>query len=144
MRSRLLLATLALALVLGALMLIARLPHALAGLLSDPGRTRIDQAAVIERLQTVASLVTTEAAIRDVVTFENTRLGSTKRSLVVVTGKALMGFDLKQGARAEVDEPARLIRISMPHARLIGVDVTQLKTYDESRGLWNPFHPASG
>ena len=28
------------------------------------------------------------------------------------------------------------------HARLLGVDITELRTYDEQRGLWNPFHPA--
>jgi hypothetical protein len=142
MRARLLLAALALGLLLGVVLLIGRLPHSLAALLSDPGRTRIDQAAVIDRLQSVASLVTTEAAVRDVVTYQNTRLGSTKRSLVVVTGKALVGFDLKNHTRVAIDEPARLLHITLPHATLVAVDVTRLETYDESRGLWNPFRPA--
>jgi uncharacterized protein DUF4230 len=104
--------------------------------------TRIDQRLVLDRLHSVANLVTTEVALRDVVIYENTRLGSTKRSLVVVTGKALVGFDLTREARARIDEPSKTIEVTLPHARLIGVDVLQLKTYDESRGLWNPFHPA--
>jgi hypothetical protein len=105
------------------------------------GSTRIDQATILERLHSVANLVTTEVALRDVVTYRNTRLGSTKRALVVVTGKALVGFDLTQ-ARARVDHPGRLIEITLPRASLVSVDVAQLKTYDESRGLWNPFRPA--
>jgi hypothetical protein len=30
----------------------------------------------------------------------------------------------------------------MPAGRLIGIDVLELKTYDERQGLWNPFQPA--
>ncbi len=110
--------------------------------LLHPGRTTIDQAAVIERLQTVAKLITTEAMVRDVVTYENTWLGSTKRSLVIVTGKTLVGFDLAIRPKVSVRQSDRHIALVFPHARLLGVDVVDLKTYDESRGLWNPFHPA--
>ncbi len=141
MRSRYVLAAFLLVLGIGAGLGLARLRHSFLGVFADPGRTRIDQATVLQRLQSAASLVTTEATIRDVVTYQNTRFGSTKRTLVVVTGKALMGFDLKAQATARIDEPARRVHITLPHATLVGVDVEQLKTYDESRGLWNPFHP---
>ncbi len=110
--------------------------------LTGSGSTRIEEATILERLRSVASLVTTEVALRDVVTYENTRLGSTKRSLVVATGKALVGFDLGNDARAKVDDSARRIYLNLPHATLISIDIVQLQTYDESRGLWNPFHPA--
>src|SRR5919197_6733362 len=59
-----------------------------------PGRTRISQDLVVERVQAVAKLVSSETTVRDVVVYENTRFGSTKRALVVVTGKVLAGFDL--------------------------------------------------
>ena len=110
--------------------------------LVHPGRTTINQAAVVERLQTVAKLITTEAMVRDVVTYENTWLGSTKRSLVIVTGKTLVGFDLSVPPRVGVRQLDRHIALTLPHARLLGVDIVELRTYDESRGLWNPFHPA--
>jgi hypothetical protein len=109
---------------------------------SAGGSTRITEAAILERLESVPHLVTTEVALRDVVTYQNTRLGSTKRSLVVVTGKALVGFDLKDHSRARVDELGKVIDLTLPSATLVGIDVVQLKTYDESRGLWNPFHPS--
>ena len=61
------------------------------------GETTVSQAVVVEQTRAVARLVTSETVLRDVVTYENRRLGSTKRSLVVVTGKVLTGFDLDRG-----------------------------------------------
>lgn len=114
----------------------------LGSLLLGGSRTRVDQSSVVERLRTVAKLTTTEATVRDVLAYENTRYGSTKRSLVIVTGTAMIGIDLASTPRVQVDEKSRTISISLPHAQLLGVDVSELKTYDESRGLWNAFHPA--
>lgn len=105
-------------------------------------RTRVDRSSVVEQLKTVAKVVTTEATVRDVIVYENTRLGSTKRSLVIVTGKALVGLDLQHPPRINIDHKAKRISLSLPHARLVGVDIQDLKIYDESRGLWNPFRPA--
>lgn len=105
-------------------------------------RTRVDQSSVVEQLKSVAKLVTTEATVRDVIVYENTRLGSTKRSLVIVTGKALVGLDLQHPPRVTIDYKAKRISLGLPHARLVGVDIQDLKIYDESRGLWNPFRPA--
>ena len=106
------------------------------------GKTRIDQSVVVERLQSVAKLVTTEAMVRDVVRYQHTWMGSTKRALIIVTGKALVGVDLQTPPKVEIEEDDRRITIELPAARLLGVDVIQLQTYDERRGLWNPFHPS--
>ena len=113
-----------------------------AALFLHPSHTTIDESVVVERLETVAKLITTEAMVRDVVTYQNTWLGSTKRSLVVVTGKTLVGFDLAARPKVQVRQRDRHIALVFPHARLLGVDIVELRTYDESRGLWNPFHPA--
>jgi hypothetical protein len=113
-----------------------------AALFLHPSHTTIDQSVVVERLETVAKLITTEAMVRDVVTYENTWLGSTKRALVIVTGKTLVGFDLRVRPKIDIRQSDRHIALVFPHARLLGVDIVELRTYDESRGLWNPFHPA--
>jgi hypothetical protein len=97
---------------------------------------------VVEQTRAVARLVTSETVLRDVVTYENRRLGSTKRSLVVATGKVLTGFDLDRGLEVTVDHPSRRIRITLPPPSVQGVEITELKTYDEQRGLWNPFRPS--
>lgn len=111
-------------------------------LFKGSGRTTINQSSVVERLQSVAKLITTEAMVRDVVTYENRWMGSTKRSLVIVTGKALVGMDLGVPPQITIADRDRHLTLVFPRARLLGVDIVEMRTYDESRGLWNPFHPA--
>lgn len=106
------------------------------------GQTTVSQSVVVEQTRAVARLVTSETMLRDVVVYQNSRLGSTKRSLVVVTGKVLTGFDLDRAIEVTVDHPSHRIRIILPPPGVMGVEITELKTYDEQRGLWNPFHPA--
>ena len=106
------------------------------------GATTIDQGVIVERTRAVARLVTSETTLRDVVVYQNRLLGSTKRSLVVVTGKVLSGFDLDRGSEVQVDHEAKVVRVVLPPAAVLGVEITDLRTYDEQRGLWNPFRPA--
>ncbi len=106
------------------------------------GNTTVDHGVVVERTRAVARLVTSETTLRDVVVYQNRLLGSTKRSLVVVTGKVLAGFDLDRGTEVRVDHDAKVIHVVLPPAAVLAVEVTELKTYDEQRGLWNPFRPA--
>jgi hypothetical protein len=106
------------------------------------GETTVSQAVVVEQTRAVARLVTSETVLRDVITYENRRLGSTKRSLVVATGKVLTGFDLDRGLEVTVDHPSRRIRITLPPPSVQAVEITDLETYDEQQGLWNPFRPS--
>lgn len=106
------------------------------------GRTSVNQAVLVEQTRAVARLVTTETGVRDVVVYQNRRLGSTKRSLVVVTGKVLTGFDLDRGTDVTVDQPSRRIDITLPEPEVLAVEITELRTYDEQSGLWNPFRPS--
>ena len=114
----------------------------LADRLPGRGTTTVDQGVIVERTRAVARLVTSETTLRDVVVYRNRLLGSTKQSLVVVTGKVLSGFDLDRGTEVRVDHEAKLVRVVLPPAAVLGVEVTELRTYDEQRGLWNPFRPA--
>ena len=114
---------------------------ALAGL-GGRGETTVSQSVIVEQTRAVARLVTSETTLRDVVAYENRRFGSTKRSLVVVTGKVLTGFDLDRGTEVTVDRPSARIRITLPPPEVMAVEITELRTYDEARGLWNPFRPA--
>ena len=106
-----------------------------------PAPPRITQALVVERLQTVAKLVASEMTLRDVVTYEQTRWGSTKRALLVVTGRVSAGIDLAQGSDVTIDSSTRTITVTLPPAQVLGVDVLDVKTYDERAGLLNPFRP---
>jgi hypothetical protein len=132
----------AFALVVLATVLVARKIGSAVGGLLGPGQVEVTQAVVVERMKAVARLVTSETSLREVVVYLNRWLGSTKRSLVVVTGRVLTGFDLDRGTEVQVDHDARRIRIRLPPADVLGVEVTALRTYDEQSGLWNPFRPA--
>src|SRR4051794_6275552 len=129
----------------GALVLIATsirhlLPSGRA-LLSPQGQTTVSQGVVVEQMRAVAKLVSSETTVRDVVVYKNSLLGSTKRSLVVVTGKVLAGIDLDRGTQVNIDNSAKRVEIVLPPAQVVAVEVTQLRTYDERSGLWNPFRP---
>ncbi|MEO5903758.1 MAG: DUF4230 domain-containing protein [Gemmatimonadaceae bacterium] len=104
--------------------------------------TKVSHDLVVSQLRAVAKLVSSEATVRDVVTYENTWYGSTKRSLVVVTGRLTAGIDLGDSSDVSIDSKAKKIRIVIPPAKLMGVEVLDMKTYDESGGLWNPFKPS--
>ena len=135
-----------LVLLSGALILIGlavqRFSPAASQLIPGRGRTEVSHGVVVERIRSVAQLVTSETTVRDVVVYQNIRLGSTKRSLVVVTGKVMAGIDLDAGTQVDLNHDARTVRVVLPPAKVLTVEVTQLRTYDERSGLWNPFRPA--
>ena len=131
----------ALATAAGAGIAVVRRVAGTAGRLTTPAPPVITQQLVVERVQTVAKLVATEMTLRDVVTYEQTRYGSTKKALLVVTGKVSAGLDLARGTDVSIDSAARRITLSLPPAQIISVDILNVVTYDESGGLLNPFRP---
>jgi len=106
-----------------------------------PAPPRITQALVVDRLQTVAKLVASEMTLRDVVSYQQTRFGSTKRALLVVTGRVSAGIDLEHGSNVSIDSATRTITVTLPPAQVLGVDILDVTTYDERAGLLNPFRP---
>jgi hypothetical protein len=108
-------------------------------LLGGGGGTTITNDVVVDQVKAVAKLVSSEATVRDVVSYENTWYGSTKRSLVVVTGRLLAGIDLRDNPDVAIDHSNRVIHIRIPPAKLIAVEIRDMHTYDERGGLWNPF-----
>ena len=116
----------------------SRLTHG--SLLGSSGPV-ITHDVVVQQVRNVAKLVSSEATVRDVVSYQNTWYGSTKRSLVVVTGRLLAGIDLKDNPDVRIDNATRRIIIRVPPAKLIAVEIRDMHTYDERGGLWNPFTP---
>ena len=108
-------------------------------LFRNAGTTTITNDVVVQQIKAVAKLVSSEATVRDVIVYENTWYGSTKRSLVVVTGRLLAGIDLRDNPDVAIDHSHKTIRIRIPPAKLIAVEIKDMRTYDEHGGLWNPF-----
>ena len=100
----------------------------------------VTHSVVVQQVEAVAKLVSSEVTLRDVVTYEDTWMGSTKRSIVLVTGKVLVGFNM-HSAKVDLDDRAKRITVHLPRARVLAVDIQKLETFDERRGLWNPFTP---
>ena len=111
------------------------------GALLGRNTTNITHDVIVQQIRAVAKLVSSEATVRDVIVYENTWYGSTKRSLVVVTGRLLAGIDLRDNPDVSIDHARRQIRIRIPPAKLIAVEIRDMQTYDERGGLWNPFTP---
>ena len=109
------------------------------GALFGRNETNITHDVVVDQIKAVAKLVSSEATVRDVIVYENTWYGSTKRSLVVVTGRLLAGIDLRDNPDVIIDHERRRITIRIPPAKLIAVEIRDMQTYDERGGLWNPF-----
>jgi hypothetical protein len=104
-----------------------------------PAAPTITQESVVERIRDVAKLVSVEMTLRDVVTYEQTQLRSTKRALLVVTARVSAGIDLGTDTEVEIDSTTKRIIVSLPPAQVMSVDVLDVTTYDERAGLWNPF-----
>ena len=111
----------------------------LPGAMLGRNTTNITHDVVVQQIKAVAKLVSSEATVRDVIVYENTWYGSTKRSLVVVTGRLLAGIDLRDNPDVAIDHTRKRITIRIPPAKLIAVEIQDMETYDERGGLWNPF-----
>lgn len=120
---------------------VRRMGAALDGV-TRPAPPELTQDIVIARIRDVARLVSSEMTLRDVVTYRQTRFGSTKQTLLVVTARVSAGIDLDKGTRVEIDSVARRITVTVPPAEILSLDLVSVRTYDERAGLLNPFRPS--
>lgn len=121
--------------------LMLRSASSVLGRFGQPSEPNITQQTVVEKLREVAKLVATEMTLRDVVIYEQTRMMSTKKVLLVVTGKVSAGIDMEHGTEVRIDSTDKRITVTLPPAQILSVDVLNVTTYDERAGLLNPFTP---
>src|SRR5437868_15375572 len=81
-------------------------------LLPKPEPARVTHDLVVQQLQDVAKLVSTEMTLRDVVVYDATRYGFAKRALLVVTGKVSAGIDLGAATDVTLRPGARSLSIT--------------------------------
>jgi hypothetical protein len=104
-------------------------------------RSTVSHDLVVQKVQAVSKLLTSETTLRDVVAYDNTKYGLTKKTLLVVTGKILAGVDLKDGTEVNIDDRAHRIEVTLPPAQIFGVQVLDVRTYDEQDTPFNRFTP---
>ena len=119
---------------------LVRAASGLPGSLGRSAPPRVTHQTVVERLRDVARLVASEMTLRDVVIYQHTRFRSTKRAMLVVTGRVSAGINLRSAA-VEIDSVRKRITVTLPPAQITAVEVLNVTTYDESSGLLNPFTP---
>jgi hypothetical protein len=119
---------------------LVRTTAGLPGALGRSAPPQVSHETVMERLRDVAKLVASEMTLRDVVIYQQTRFRSTKRAMLVVTGRVSAGINLRSAA-VEIDSAGRRIIVALPPAHITAVEVLNVTTYDESSGLLNPFTP---
>lgn len=124
-----------------AVMALGRVTGAIADV-GKPAPPQITQDVVIARIREVARLVSSEMTLRDVVSYRQTRYGSTKQTLLVVTARISAGLDLDKGTQVDIDSVTRRITVTVPPAELLSMDIVSVRTYDERAGLLNPFRPS--
>ncbi len=101
---------------------------------------------ISESLRNVGLLITQEYAFTEVVSFSSVKtlfnldLSFTESSFVAsYDGVVTAGIDFTE-IRVEKDEEAKMIKVYLPHAEILNVDIDprSFQLYSEKAGLWNP------
>ena len=105
--------------------------------------TNVQTHTIVQSIERVFKVVTAEGHFSEVYDYENTThtlsiIPSTKKALIVVNAKVLMGFDFKK-MQFEVDEDRRQVKIiSFPAPEISSIEPA-LKYYNLENGLLNKF-----
>lgn len=105
--------------------------------------TEINSSTVVQSIERVFKVVTAEGHFSEIYDYSNTEnilsfIPSTKKALVVVNAKVMMGFDFKK-MKMEVDETTHKIKIiEFPKPEILSIE-PDLKYYNLENGLFNKF-----
>ena len=105
--------------------------------------TEISSHSIVERIERVFKVVTAEGHFSEIYDYSNTShlftiIPSTKKALVIVNAKVMMGYDFKK-MKIEVDEASKQIKIlEFPKAEILSIE-PDLKYYNLENGIFNKF-----
>ena len=105
--------------------------------------TIITSNTVVNKIEKVLKVVSAEGHFAEIYDYTNTShilsvIPSTKKALIIVNAKVLMGYDVKK-LKLEVDEKTKEIDIiSFPQAEILAIE-PDLKYYNLENGLFNKF-----
>jgi len=107
-------------------------------------RNELQSHVLLNRVEKVFKLVLAEGFFSEIVDFRNENkklfglLSSTKKSLLIVDAKVLIGFDFKK-VKLEIDERSRSIKFThLPEPEVLSME-TDFKFYDINNGILNKF-----
>ncbi len=107
--------------------------------------THTNVQTITQSMERVFKVVTAEGHFSEIYDYENTQhllsfIPSTKKALIIVNAKVLMGFDFKK-MKSEIDADTKEIRIlEFPKPEILSIE-PDLKYYNLENGLFNKFNP---
>ncbi len=108
--------------------------------------TEHQSTVLMEKIQSVCKLITVEGDYAEIYRYENRKerfmklLSSSKRALIVIKAKALIGYDLRKLRMHADTEKKRIILTNFPQPEVLTIE-PDLEFYDIRNGLFNAFTP---
>jgi len=107
-------------------------------------KNELESHVLLNRIEKVFKLVLAEGFFSEIVDFKNIDkklfglISSTKKSLIIVDAKVLVGFDFKK-VKLEIDERTQKITFThLPEPEVLSME-TDFKFYDINDGILNKF-----
>lgn len=101
---------------------------------------------LMEKIRSVCKLITVEGDYAEIYRYENRRerfmklVSSSKKALIVIKAKALIGFDLRKLRMHADTEKKCIILTNFPQPEVLTIE-PDLEFYDIRNGLFNAFTP---
>jgi hypothetical protein len=111
--------------------------------LGSSTHTETNSSVLLQKIEKVFKVVTAEGYFSEVFDYSQTTkvinlIPSTKKALLIVNAKVLMGFDFKK-AKFEVNENGKILKCTqMPPAEVLSIE-PDIKYYNIDNGLFNKF-----
>jgi hypothetical protein len=102
----------------------------------------VGRKTIVEQQSDVLQLVTTEKTITEHRRIDDSWLHSTKTLEIECDFVVRVGFDLSKPFVVEVNRTTSALRVTMPPAEILAVDLRDVRFPHEEDGLWNKLTPA--
>lgn len=114
---------------------------AVAGAFQIQPQVVIGQRTIVEQRSEVLTLTTVEQTLTERLRMDESWLHSTKTLEVEADFVVRAGFDLEKPFVVRVDAGSGGLRVTLPPAEILGVDVRDVRFLRDESGLWNYLTP---
>ncbi len=97
---------------------------------------------LVEQQSDVLQMVTTEKTVTEKRRIDDSWLHSTKTLEVEADFVVRVGFDLAKPFVIDIDRTATTLRVTLPPAEILSVDLRDVRFTREEDGFWNKLNPA--
>ena len=105
-------------------------------------RVTVEGRTVVEQQTAVLKFVTLEKTLTERQRIDDSWLHSTKTLEIEADFVVRAGFDLEKPFHIEVEREGASLRVTLPPAEILGVDLRDVRFLRDEDGLWNKLTPA--